>query len=155
MAVRSSFPLLTLPNLLLPLSLIVATAQALNQPSPRDAVPASAPTPAPLWQLCHAPTSYLAPTWAVIRRKYQTALQGQLSFVDMVQLVALCGIVQGIRLWRKRSFTQKEPPGMSKADPLGRKAGGNTKASSQILVGTSRQGWFRCACTSNGEILMQ
>lgn len=143
MAVRSSFPLLILPNLLLSLSLIVAPAQALSQPAPWDAVPASASAPAPLWQLCHAPTSYLAPTWAVIRRKYQTALQGQLSFVDMVQLVALCSIVQGIRLWRKRSFTHKEPPGMSRADPLGRKAGGSTKASSQIVVGSSRQGGSR------------
>lgn len=140
---RSSLPLLTLPNVLLSLSLIVASAQALSEPSSRDAVPASASAPAPLWQLCHAPASYLAPAWAVIRRKYQTALQGQLSFVDMVQLVALCSIVQGIRLWRKRSFTQEEPPGMSRIDPLGRKAGGSTKASSQIVVGTSRQGGFR------------
>ena len=140
---RSSFPLLTFLNLLLSLSLIVATAQALSEPLPRDAAPASASAPAPLWQLCHAPTSYLAPTWAVIQRKYQTALHGRLSFVDMVQLVALCSIVQGLRLWRKRSFTQKEPPGMSKADPLGRKAGGSTKASSQIVVATSRRGGSR------------
>ena len=143
MAVRPSSPLLTFPYLLISLSLIVAAAQALNEPSPRDAVPTSASAPAPLRQLSHASTSYLALTWALIRRKYQTALHGQLGFVDMVQLIALCSIFQGIRLWRKRSFTQAEPPGMSKADHPGRKAGGSTKASSQIIIETSRQGGSR------------
>lgn len=143
MAVRHSFPLLTFHNLLISLSLIVAAAQTLNEPPPRDAVPASASAPGPFQQLCHAPTSYLALTWELIRRKYRTALHPQLGFVDMVHLIAVCSIIQGIRLWRKRSLAQKEPPGISEAGNAGRKVGGSTRGSSQIDTGSSRQGGFR------------
>ena len=141
---RASFPLLTFLNVLklfISLSLIVAAAQALNQPPPRDTPPTSASAPAPFQQLCYASTSYLALPWAVIRRKYQTTLHGQLGFVDMVQFIALCSIVQGIRLWRKRSLTQKEPP--SETGQPGHKAGGSTNASSLIATGSSSQGGFR------------
>ena len=143
MAVRPSFPLLTFPNVLISLSLIVAAAQALNQPLPREAAPASAPAPAPFQQLCHASTSYLAITWAVIRRKYQTLLHAQLGFVDMVQLIALCSILQGIRLWRKRSLTQKESTEVNEACQPGCMAGGSTSASSPIATGSSKQGGSR------------
>ena len=143
MAVRPLFPLLTFPSVLISLSLIVAAAQALNEPQPRDVEAASKSPPGPFQQLCHASTSFLALAWAVIRRKYQRTLHGQLDFVDMVQLIALCSIVQGVRLWRKRSITQKEPPGISEASHPGRKAGGSTKPLSQISVRSSRQGEFR------------
>ncbi len=143
MAVRPCFPLMTFPSVLNSLSLIVAAAQALNQPFPRDAGPASPSAPLPFQQLCHASTSYLALIGAVIRRKYQRALQGQLDFVDMVQLITFCSIVHGIRLWRKRSLTQKEPPGTKEAGNAGLKVGGSTEELSQITIRNSRQGVFR------------
>ena len=140
---RPSFPVLTFPSVLVPLSLIVAAAQASNEPPPRDFIPASASAPAPFQQLCHVSTSCLALTGAVIRRKYQRTLHGQLGFVDMVQLFALCSIVQGIRLWRKRSLIPKEHPGTSDAGHAERNAGGSTKASWRISVGSSKLGQFR------------
>lgn len=45
------------------------------------------------------------------RRKYGSAVQGQLSLSDMVQLVAFCGFIQGIRVWRRRSASQEEGMG--------------------------------------------
>ena len=140
MTVRPLFPLLTFPNLLISLSLIVAAAQALNQPPPRDVAPLSGPTSAPFQHFCHASTSYLALTWAVIRRKYQKILHGQLDFVDMVQFFALCSILQGIRSWRKRSLKQKGRPGPSEEGEPGGRAGGSTNAPSPIATGSSRQG---------------
>ena len=140
MTVRPSLPLLTFPNLLISLSLIVAAAQALNQPPPRDTAPLSRSASAPFQHFCHASTSYLALTWAVIRRKYQTILRGHLEFVDMVQFFALCSILQGIRSWRKRSLKQKGPPGRSEAGQPGRRAGGSTNAPSPIATRSSRQG---------------
>lgn len=141
MAIRPVFHVLTFPSDLLSLSLvIVAAAEALNESPPRGFVPASASAAAPFQKLCHVSTSYLALIWAVIRRKYQRTVHGQLGFVDMVQLIALCSIVQGIRLWRKRSLTKNETPGVSDAGHAERKAGGSTKASSQISVGSSKLG---------------
>ena len=152
---RSSSPLLTLPSILIHLSLIVAAAQALNEPQTRDAGPAVAAAPTLFQQLCHASTSYLALIGAVIRRKYQTTLHGQLSFVDMVQLIALCSIAQGIRLWRKRSLKHTEQSRLREAGYTGRKAVDSTKASSQIPSGSSRSGGFRWRMHGDREILMQ
>lgn len=141
---RPFLPLLTFPSVLLSLSLmIVAAADALNESPPRHSGSASASVPAPSQQLCHVSTSYLALAWAVIRQKYQRTLHGQLGFVDMVQLIALCSILQGLRLWRKRSLTQKELPGISDAGHAERMAGGSTKASSRNFVGSSKRGEFR------------
>lgn len=47
----------------------------------------------------------------LIRRKYGSAIQGQLGLSDMVQLVAFCGFIQGIRVWRRRSASQEEGMG--------------------------------------------
>ena len=138
------FPVLTFPSVLLSLSwMIVAAAQALNEASPRLPGPASVSAPASLQQPRHASTSYLALAWAGIRQKYQRTLQGRLGVVDMVQLIALCSIVQGIRLWRKRSLTQKEQPEISDAGHAERKAGGSTKASSWMSAGSTKLGQFR------------
>ena len=134
---------LTLAKVLLSLSVkIVAAAEASNEPPRQHPVrvqaSASAPAPAPFQQLCHVLTSYLALAWAVIRRKYQQILHGQLGFVDMVQLIALCSFVQGIRLWRNTSSTRKEQGSIKDASHDERKAGGNMKPSSQISVGSSK-----------------
>ena len=137
---RSSFPLLTFPILLISLSLIVAAAQALNQPPPRDVAPLSGSASAPFQHFCHASTSYLALPCAVIRRKYQAILRGQLDFVDMVHFFALCSILQGIRSWRNRSLKQQGRPGPSEADQPGPRTGGSTNAPSPIATGSSRQG---------------
>ena len=146
MAIRSHFHVLTFPNDLLSLlvsPVIVAAAEALDEPPPRHLVPASPSAAAPFQKLCHVATSYLALIWAVLRRKYQRTVYGQLGFVDMVQLITLCSIVHGIRLWRKRSLSQKETPGVSDAGNAERKAAGSTKASSQISVGSSKLGESR------------
>lgn len=132
---------LTFVKLLLSLSVkIVAAAEASNEPPPQHPVrvQASASAPAPFQQLCHVLTSYLALAWAVIRRKYQQLLHGQLGFVDMVQLVALCSFVQGIRLWRNTSSTRKGQSSIKDAGHDERKAGGSMKPSSQISVGSSK-----------------
>ncbi|KAL9135819.1 MAG: hypothetical protein Q9175_002974 [Cornicularia normoerica] len=139
MAMRPFFPVLTFPSVLVSLSLMIVTAaEALNEPPPRHSVPASASAPAPFQHLSHVFTSYLALAGAVIRRKYQRILHGQLGFVDMVQLIALCSFVQGIRLWHKRSLTRKEQTSISDAGHVERKAGGSTKPSSQSSAGSSK-----------------
>ena len=155
MTVRPSFPLLTFPNLLISLSLIIVAAQALNQPPPRDVLPFSRSASEPFQHFGHASTSYLVLTWAVIRRKYQKILRGQVDWVDMVQFFAVCSILQGIRSWRKRSLKQKKPPGPSEAGQSGCRAGGNTNAPSPIATGSSRQGGFDNACNGYRQVLMQ
>ena len=132
---------LTFVKVLLSLSLkIVAAAEASNEPPPQHPVrvQASASAPAPFQQLCHVLTSYLALAWAVIRRKYQKILHGQLGFVDMVQLIALCSFVQGIRLWRNTSSTRKEQGSIEDASHDERKVGGSMKLSSRISVRSSK-----------------
>ena len=136
MAVRPSVHLLPLPNVLIYLSFIVAAARALDNPLPRGLGSASAPAPALFQPLHHGFISYFALIRAVVRRKYERTLHGQLDFVDMVQLIALCSIIQGIRLWHKRSFTQKQLPGTIEAGHNGQ------KASSQISVRSSGRGGF-------------
>ena len=144
MAIRPFSPNLTSPCVLGALSLmIILAAEALNQPPPRHCEPASPSVPAPFQLFRHVSTSYLALAWAGIRRKYQRILHGQLGLLDMVQLLALCSIVHGIRLWRKRSLTQEESPGISDTAHAERKTGGSTKSSSQTNFGTSRLGGFR------------
>ena len=136
---------LTFVKVVLSLSLkIVVAAEALNEPPSQHPVrvqasaSAPAPAPAPFQQLCHVLTSYLALAWAVIRRKYQKILHGQLGFVDMVQLIALCSFVQGIRLWRNTSSTRREQGSIKDASHDERKAGGSMKPSPRIFVGSSK-----------------
>ena len=132
---------LTFVKVVLSLSVkIVAAAEALNEPPPQHPVrvQASASARAPFHQFCHVLTSYLALVWAVIRRKYQKILHGQLGLVDMVQLIALCSFVQGIRLWRNTSSTRKEQGSIKDAGHDERKAGGSMKPSSQVSVGSSK-----------------
>ena len=140
---RAFFPVLIIPSVLVSLSwMIIAAAQVLNVSPPRHPEPAFASVPAPFRQLWHVSTPYLTLVCGAIRRKYQRTLHAQLDFVDMVQLVALCSIVQGIRLWRKRSFTQRALPGTSGADHTEHNAGASAKASS-LSVGSSRLGEFQ------------
>lgn len=61
----------------------------------------------------------------LVRRKYGSVRQGQLGLSDMVQLVAFCGFIQGIRLWRRRSALQEE--GMGDAGYSERKDSSPTK----------------------------
>ena len=142
----SSFPVLTFPSLWVSLSfifIVAAAAEASTESPPRHTGPAPASATAEFKQLGHILTSYLALIWAVIRRNYQRIVHGQLAFVDMMQLIALCSIIQGIRLWRKRCLMQKDQPGISDAGHAERKAGGSTKASSQISVRSSKLRKFR------------
>ena len=137
----SSFHLLIFLSALASLSLIVDAAEEVSQGPPlRDLGPASASARAPFQHLYHVATSYLALVVAGIRDKYQRTLHAQLGFMDMVQLVALCSIVQAIRLWCKRSRTQKDSPATGHAGPAERRAGGSTKASSRDSFGSSKRG---------------
>lgn len=52
----------------------------------------------------------------------------QLGLSDMVQLVAFCGFIQSIRIWRRRSVSQAE--GMGDAGYSERKDSSNTKRES-------------------------
>lgn len=137
--------LLTIPSTLLSLSLmIVADAEAFNEPLPPHSAPAPASAPAPFQWLCHASTPNLALAGAVIRRKYQRVLHGELGFVEMVQLLALCSIIQGIRFWRKRSSGEKGQPGINDAGHPKCRADGSTKpASPRTTLGTSKLGELR------------
>lgn len=139
MAMRPFPPIPTYSSVLVSLSLMIvaAAAEALKEPPPRYPGPASASAPASSQQLCHVSHSYLALACAVIRRKYKRTVHGQLGLVDMVQLIAICSIIQGIRLWRKRSLTQKDRRGTSDAGHAKR------KASSRISIRSSKLGKFR------------
>ena len=141
------FPVPTVPSVLVSLSLmIVAAAQALNAPPPRQSGPASASSPASWQQLGHVWNSYPALAWAVIRRKFQRILRGQLGLVDMVQLIALCSIIQAITLWRKRCLIRKEELEISDAGQEHRVAAG-IRPSSQLSARRSKLGTFSMAHT--------
>jgi len=64
----------------------------------------------------------------IVRQEYGRAIQGQLGLSDMVQLVAFCGFIQGIRIWRRRSASQTEEIG--DAGRCERRAASSTKRSS-------------------------
>ena len=142
---RSSCSLLALLTVLIaPTTLVLPAAQALDEPHPRDPPPAPAHAPAPFQLLCHASASLIALVGAVIRRKYYRTLHGQLDFVDMVQVIALCSIIHGIRRWRKRSLTQKGTSGTHDTSHIGHRAASSSrKALSQVSIESTRRGGSR------------
>ena len=90
------------------LSQIVVTAGTSTEATSNDVGPAAGSIKLPSLQaLQHAFTYLLDLPWALTRRKYQRIIQGQLSLVDLLQLMATCSIIQGIRIWGRRSAAQK------------------------------------------------
>lgn len=49
--------------------------------------------------------------WSLICGKFERAIHGQLGLSDMVQLFALCSVIQSIRVWRGRCGQQREDSG--------------------------------------------
>ena len=90
------------------LASIVVSAEALQGITPTNAVLAAPSVGAPALQdLQHVFHSAAGKLIALIRQRYLRIIHGQLGFVDMVVLIAACGIIQGLRLWRGRSVTQR------------------------------------------------
>ena len=46
--------------------------------------------------------------WDLVGSRYERARHGQLGWSDMVQLLALCSLIQGIRVWRKSAGKKGE-----------------------------------------------
>lgn len=63
------------------------------------------PTYESLHHACHLAATT---SGAVIRQRYESVVHGHLTWWDMVPLMALCGIIQGARIWRRRSGTHGE-----------------------------------------------
>ena len=54
---------------------------------------------------CHSGVVFLR---AIIYQRYERLKQGKANIWDLVQLMAVCSIVQGARLWKRRSAAQNE-----------------------------------------------
>ena len=90
------------------LASIVVTAEALQGITPTSAVLAAPSVGAPALQdLQHVFHAAAGELTALIRQRYLRIIHGQLGYVDMVLLIAACGIIQGLRIWRGRSVTQR------------------------------------------------
>ncbi len=90
------------------LASIVATAEALQGFTSSNAVLAAPSVGVPALQdLQHVSHSAVGIITTLIRQTYLRIIHGQLGYVDMVLLIAACGIIQGLRIWRGRSGTQR------------------------------------------------
>lgn len=87
---------------------LVVTAEALQEITSINAVLAAPSVGVPALQdLQHVLHSAPGNLTALIRQRYLRIIHGQLGYVDMVLLITACGILQGLRLWRGRSVTQR------------------------------------------------
>lgn len=83
------------------LALLLVTAEALQGiTSTSVGVPA-------LQDLQHVFHSAAGNLTSLIRQRFLRIIHGQLGYVDMVLLIAACGIIQGLRLWRGQPVTQR------------------------------------------------
>ena len=90
------------------LASILVTAEALKETTSANAVLATSPVRVPTLQdLQHVFHSAVRIITALIRQRFLRIIHGQLGYVDMVLLVSACSIIQGLRLWRGRSVTQR------------------------------------------------
>ena len=90
------------------LASIVVTAEASKGFTSTNAGLAASSVRAPALQdLQHVFHSAVGFITALIRQRYLRVIHGQLGYVDMVLLIAACSIIQGLRLWRGRSVTQR------------------------------------------------
>ncbi len=90
------------------LASIVVTTEALEGNTSIKAVLAASSVRVPALQdLQHVFHSAVGIIIALIRQWYLRIIYGQLGYVDMVLLIAACSIIQGLRLWRGRSVTQR------------------------------------------------
>lgn len=109
------------------ISTIVIAAAAFTATS-KDALPAVS-VYGHLRHACHSTAVFSS---AVMRQKYESVVQGRLTWWDMVQFMALCTVIQGARIWRRRSDTQAEKTEIRDAGSLGYKT-----ASSDRDLGSS------------------
>lgn len=117
----SYFIMLSHSSLYALLAVVAITAEALRGTTATNTLPASTSVPvSALQDLRHALYSALLSSGALIRQRYQRIIQGQLNHLDMVQLLAACSIIHGIRLWRRR--TQREESEIREAGPADHKA---------------------------------
>ena len=122
------------------LALIVVTAAALRGVASTNVTPASASVQVPALQdLRHAFYSALVFSGTLIRQRYQRIIQGQPNLLDMVQLLAACGIIQGIRIWKRRSAVQHQE---SKIRDAG---------STDYRATASTRGWGLGASSTSGK----
>ena len=116
----SYFIMLSHSSLYALLAVVAITAEALRGTTATNTLPASTSVPvSALQDLRHALYSALLSSGALIRQRYQRIIQGQLNHLDMVQLLAACSIIHGIRLWRRRS--QREESEIREAGPADHK----------------------------------
>ena len=116
----SHFIMLSHSSLYALLAVIAVTAEALRGTTATNTLPASTSVQvSALQDLRHALYSALLSSGALIRQRYQRIIQGQVNHLDMVQLLAACSIIHGIRLWRRRS--QREESEIRDAGPADHK----------------------------------
>lgn len=102
-----------------------APAAALTGATSSHTVRVSAPVQSPALQHARdAAYHCLCSFWTLISRRYERASRGQLGLSDMVQLIALCSIIQGLRVWRRRPASQEED-----TSDAGRKVSGSKRGS--------------------------
>jgi hypothetical protein len=121
------------------LSIIVVTAAALTEVTSNDALPAASKSVQLLTyeHLCHACHSAAAFSRAIIRERYERVIHGRLTWSDMVQLMALCSIIQGTRIWRRRSGTQAEKSEIRDAGCTSHKTASSDRGSASSTSSTS------------------
>jgi len=125
---------------------IVVTAAALTEATTNDAPPAASksiqfPTYEHLRHACHSAAAF---SRAVIRQRHERVVHGRLTRWDMVQLMALCSIIQGTRLWRRRSGAQAEKEKIRDAGSAGHKTPSSDRGSglsASSLSGKSSAGY--------------
>lgn len=75
----------------------------------------------------------------LVRQRYARTIRGQLGLSDMVQLIALCGFIYGMWVWRRRSASQSKDSGSAGSNE--RKASSNTRdGSSRSFNGSPNVG---------------
>ena len=91
------------------LAALIVTAEVLNGTTSNKAVPATAFVQVcGLQDLYHVFCSTLGITKALISQIYDWIIHRQPSLLAMVQLMAACSMIQGLRSWRRRSNTQQD-----------------------------------------------
>ncbi len=99
-------PSSSLNALLAPLILTAGKIGALTGETSIPAAPTSPSLRAYFQYVQDTAHTALRLLWDLIRAKYERALHGQLRVSDMVQLLAFCSLIQGLRVWRGQHRSQ-------------------------------------------------
>lgn len=91
------------------LSLISWSAAISTDAPSASTIPAAQTVKIPTTQdLRHALTSFVHAAWSLLAQAYNRAIQGRWEVWVLVQLMAVCGAVLGITVWRKRSVARND-----------------------------------------------